>query len=183
LRECRERFPDRTLEIWFQDEARFGQKGRLTAVWGQRGSRPTLPRQNGFTSGYLFGAVNPQTGAHSGLVFSNCDTAIMNIHLQMISQQATPLVQLVLIMDGAGWHRSHELTVPANITLFHLPPYCPERNPVERLWLWLKDRFLSNRCFEGLPEIISAGATAWSALEDAQVRSVCRVSWLESLLA
>jgi transposase len=105
----------------------------------------------------------------------------MNLHLQLISQQAASGVQIVLIMDGAGWHRSHDLVVPDNITLYHLPPYSPDLNPVERLWLWLKERFFSNRSFLDLAEILAAGAAAWSTLDESRIRSVCRVSWLELL--
>jgi hypothetical protein len=46
-------------------------------------------------------------------------------------------------LDGAGWHSSKTLCVPPNITLVPLPPYSPELNPVERVWLYLKERFLS----------------------------------------
>jgi transposase len=42
--------------------------------------------------------------------------------------------QILLVLDGAGWHRSRELVVPGNIELFFLPPYSPELNPVENLW-------------------------------------------------
>jgi len=52
---------------------------------------------------------------------------------------------VALVLDGAGWHSSKALRVPASITLVPLPPYSPELNPVERVWLHLKARFLSLR--------------------------------------
>jgi transposase len=52
---------------------------------------------------------------------------------------------VAMILDRAGWHGAHALNVPANITLVPLPPYSPELNPVERIWLHLKARFLSHR--------------------------------------
>jgi hypothetical protein len=48
--------------VWFQDEARIGQKNSLTRVWGQTGSRPVAPKDLGFASAYLFGAVCPSQG-------------------------------------------------------------------------------------------------------------------------
>src|SRR5262249_52074296 len=51
----------------------------------------------------------------------------------------------VMVLDRAGWHGSRALSVPANVTLVALPPYSPELNPVERIWLYLKERFLSHR--------------------------------------
>ena len=60
--------PDDTpIEIWFGDEARVGQQGTLTRVWAQRGSRPRAPRDRGYTSAYIFGAICPdrRIGARS----------------------------------------------------------------------------------------------------------------------
>ena len=102
----------------------------------------------------------------------------MNRHLALISEQIRPGVHALLILDQAGWHRSGDLKVPANVTLFHLPPYSPELNPVERLWLWLKNRHLSHRIFATVNEVIDAGAAAWQSLDVDQVKSVCQVSWL-----
>jgi transposase len=49
--------------------------------------------------------------------------------------------------DGAGWHNSHGLVVPGNITLLALPPYSPELNPVERIWHYLRSHWLANSVF------------------------------------
>ena len=50
-----------------------------------------------------------------------------------------------MVLDQAGWHGSGALRVPSKITLVALPPYSPELNPVERVWLHLKERFLPAR--------------------------------------
>jgi len=118
------------------------------------------------------------TGAHVGLVFSACDTSVMNQHLTLISEGLAANAHAILVLDGAGWHQSKALTVPSNISLLFLPPYSPELNPIERLWLRLKERCLSHRLFQDLDEILSAGVEAWKSLSDEEVRSICRVSWL-----
>src|SRR5712675_3718181 len=56
------------VEVWFQDEARIGQKNSLTRVWGQTGSRPVAPKDLGFASAYLFGAVCPSAGKAAALI-------------------------------------------------------------------------------------------------------------------
>ena len=33
-------------EVWFQDEARVGQKGGHAYIWAKRGSRPAMVRDN-----------------------------------------------------------------------------------------------------------------------------------------
>ena len=123
--------------MWFQDEARIGQKNSLTRVWEQTGSRPAAPKGLGFASAYVFGAVCPVEGKAAALIMPVCNTAAMNHHLSEISSQVAADAHAVVILDRAGWHRSQGLVVPANITLLELPPYSPELNPVERIWHFL----------------------------------------------
>ena len=47
-----------------------------------------------------------------------------------------------LIIDQAGWHMSNNLVVPANISIMPLPPKSPELNPVENLWLFMRENWL-----------------------------------------
>ena len=110
------------VEVWFQDEARIGQKNSLTRVWGQTGSRPVAPKDLGFASAYVFGAVCPSDGKAAALIMPICNTAAMNHHLSEISSQVAGDAHAVVILDGAGWHRSQGLVVPGNITLLALPP-------------------------------------------------------------
>jgi transposase len=58
-------------------------------------------------------------------------------------------VHAALLLDGAGWHTAGDLAVPTNVSLIFLPPYAPELNPVERIWLHLRERYLSLRLFAG----------------------------------
>jgi transposase len=60
---------------------------------------------------------------------------------------------VILIMDGAGWHKSKDLKVPKNIEIVLLPPYYPELNPVERLWRHIKDHTIRNKVFDTLLEL------------------------------
>ena len=60
IEEIKDKQPAATaIEVWFQDEARVGQKGTLTRRWAPRGSRPRAIRDHRFKSAYLFGAVCP----------------------------------------------------------------------------------------------------------------------------
>jgi transposase len=60
----------------------------------------------------------------------------MNLFLASFARQLAPGTHAVLLLDQAGWHGSGRLAIPANITLLPLPPYSPELNPVERIWLY-----------------------------------------------
>ena len=60
----------------------------------------------------------------------------------------------VLLLDQAGWHGSAKMVVPDNITLLPLPPSRPELNPVENVWHFIRDTWLSNRIFSTYDGIV-----------------------------
>ena len=70
----------------------------------------------------------------------------------------------VLVLDRAGWHRAKKLVVPSNIMLVWLPPYSPQLNPVERVWLFLREKHLSHRLLDTYDAIVGALCRAWNAL-------------------
>ena len=72
-----------------------------------------------------------------------CDTYAMIQHLAEISRHVADDAHAILIMDQAGWHMSNNLVVPGNITILPLPPKSPELNPVENLWYFMRDKWLS----------------------------------------
>jgi hypothetical protein len=61
----------------------------------------------------------------------------MNLFLAELGQAVAPGAHGIVLMDEAGWHTSGDLVVPENLGLVFLPPYSPELNPIERLWLHL----------------------------------------------
>lgn len=127
---------------------------------------------------YLFGAVNPITGESSALLAPTVNTEYMNHHLRFLSEQAGPEVQVILVLDRAGWHVAKALEVPANVTLLYLPPYSPELNPVERLWAYLRSHYLSNRVYQDYDDLLNASGQAWNQLTPEQLRSICRTEWI-----
>jgi hypothetical protein len=182
IRETADRHPEAArVEPWFMDEARVGQKGRLTHVWHQKGVRPRGVRQQGFSSAHLFGAVCPERGEGVALVLPEVSTAAMDVFLAELSRAVPAGSHAVLVLDGAGWHVSGDLTVPANLTLVPLPPYSPELNPVERIWEHLRDRWLSHRVLAGgYAAVVDAACAAWNALlaEPGRLRSLTSFPWL-----
>ena len=72
----------------------------------------------------------------------------------------------VLLVDQAGWHLSARLFIPANITIMPLPPKCPELNPVENIWQYMRDNWLSNRVFKSYDDIVDHCCYAWNTLID-----------------
>ena len=89
----------------------------------------------------------------------------MNLHLAEIAKAVAPTAHAVLLVDQAGWHLSTRLVVPANITIIPLPPKCPELNPVENVWQFLRDNWLSNRIFKSYDDL---GRSLLCGLEQAR---------------
>ena len=158
--------PGTAIELWWQDEARIGQKNSLTRLWARRGTRPRLPHDQRTQSAYIFGAICPAKGKGAGLVLPRCTTEAMNAHLQEISRTVARRAHAVLMLDGAGWHVSSDLVVPDNITLLPLPPRAPELNPVENVWQFLRDNWLGNRVFTSYDDIVDRCCEAWNRLTD-----------------
>ena len=173
--------PGKRIELWFMDEARVGQKGGLTHVWYQKGVRPRGVRQQGFASAHLFGAVCPERGAGVALLLPEVSTAAMEVFLAELARAVSAGTHVALVLDGAGWHVSKPLVMPANLTLIPLPPYSPELNPVERVWEYLRDRWLSHRVLaSGYEAVVDAACAAWNALlaEPGRLRSLTNFPWL-----
>ena len=88
----------------------------------------------------------------------------MNLHLAEIATQVAPNAHAVLMLDQAGWHLSAALEIPDNITILPLPPKSPELNPVENLWQFMRDNWLSNRIFTSCANIVNHCCDAWNRL-------------------
>jgi transposase len=84
------------------------------------------------------------------------------------------------LLTGAGWHDERALHVPADLTLVPLPPYAPDLNPVERIWLYLRERYLSYRLLADEEAVVEACCRAWNALtaETGRIRSLCAYPYL-----
>src|SRR5262249_31674597 len=159
-----EEHPDQEIQVFFEDEARFGTQGTITRVWAPTGSRPRAVRQNGRLWLYVLMAVCASTGSSSALLMPELNMAVVNLFLEQLSRELPAGVHAVLIWDGAGYHTGKDLSVPSNVSLIQLPPYSPELNPVENLWHYLRAHHWSNRPYRDYDE-----------LQEEAVRSLCAV--------
>ena len=167
------------MDVWFQDEARVGQKGTVTRTWARKGSRPRLLRQQQFEYAYIFGAVCPKKNQAVGLVMPSANTEAMLEHLKEISSAVPTGRHAILVLDRAAWHTTKRINIYENITIIPLPPASPELNPVEQIWQMLRNNKLSNRCFEGYESILEACCEAWNWFVDKpnQINQLCTRSW------
>lgn len=108
------------IEIWFQDEARVGQRGTVTRLWARRGTRPRVIRQQQFEYAYIFGAICPERDQAVGLVMPTIGKDCMQQHLDEIAKWIEPGNHGVIVLDRAAWHTTKKLCFPKNLSLYHL---------------------------------------------------------------
>jgi hypothetical protein len=101
------------------------------------------------------------------LAIVRCDLReAMNLHLAEIATQVAPHAHAAILLDQAGWSLSGVLQIPSNITRIPLPAKCPELNPQENIWQFIRDNWLSNRIFKSYADIVDHCCRAWNNLID-----------------
>lgn len=163
--------------MFFFDESRFGTHSKLGHGWFPTGERTAVKVKQGFANFYLYSAIDPKTGANFTLEIPYVNSDCMNIFLTEMSKEYAE-EKIVLVMDGAGWHKAKTLQVPDNIEIIILSPYSPELNPVERFWQHVKQNTIRNQIYKSLKELKDAVVDFLRSLKAESVKSICAISYL-----
>ncbi len=75
------------------------------------------------------------------------NTKAMQCHLNEISKYVAQDTHAILLMDQAGWHKTGKLKIPNNITIIFIQSYSSELNPMENIWQFLRQNYLSKQVF------------------------------------
>lgn len=161
----------------FQDEAGFGRINKPRHCWCKKGIRPSVPCHHIREYRYVYGAVEPLTGEDYFLIMPQCNTVCMNIFLEKLSKQY-PEDIILLVCDGAAWHKSNTLKVPDNIELIHIPPYTPEMNPIEQIWKQIRLMGFRNEVFATLEKVIDRLCDTICKLTPDTIRSITGRDWI-----
>jgi len=169
-----------SVDVWFQDEARFGQQNTTSRLWAKTGTRPRVIKQQQFEYVYLFSSICPSRGIGEAIVVPWTNKDAMRQHLQQISNVTEKGRHAVVIMDGAGWHTEDTVHQFPNVSIIKLPPYSPELNSIEQIWSWMRQHHLANQAFENYDEIVDKVCSAWNNfLSNTQrVTKMCTRSWI-----
>lgn len=172
--------PTLPLEVWAMDESRFGlqtvQRRRLTAP----GVKPMGLYQHAFANFYVYGAVAPRSGDGYFAAHAAFNAATFQDFLTDLAA-ARPATFNVLLVDNARVHHAKDLRLPSNVALLFQPPYAPELNPAERVWLALKDS-LAWRTFNNLRALQDALAVRIESLAAATLQSLTAYPYLTPAL-
>jgi transposase len=149
----------------FQDEARFGRISQSKRCWCPKPIRPVCPTMVCQENTYAYGAVSIEDGQWDSLILPHANTHCMQIFLDEIASRYTE-ERIVMVLDGAGWHRGGKLVVPKNMKLLFLPSYSPELNPVENIWEELREKYFDNKVFASLDALEEQLMHSLKHLED-----------------
>jgi putative transposase len=147
-------------EFWYEDEMRNGTRSNNKKRWTLKGIRPLYPIRIGYEYLYLYVSINPVLGQMFALFLPDLTGQMFQIFLNEFSKSLGDR-EIILIVDNGGCHKSAELSIPRNIGFQYLPPYCPELNPVERLFEELRKE-TSNEVFDNLDQVEQALASTLS---------------------
>jgi hypothetical protein len=163
----------------FQDEGRFGRISSPRRCWAPRGMRPDVPRQMVREYTYAYVAVSPYDGVMDSLVLPLVNAQAMSLFLGEVSSRHSDEF-ILMVMDGAGWHKAEELKVPENMHLIFLPAYSPQLNPVEHVWECIRENWFRNEVFESIDGVENQLVNALAALESrsAEVASLTGFPWI-----
>lgn len=167
------------IEVWWQDESRVGQQGSLSRVWAAKGTRPRVVKQRQFLNTYIFGACCPDKDKGCALILPQCQTGMMQLHLEEIAKHIEKGFHGLIIVDRASWHTTEALNIPENISLLPLPSYSPELNPMEQVWQKIKADSLTNTVFKNYDDIVERCANAWNSFCDKEgnIKQLCSRTW------
>jgi transposase len=169
------------VEVWSQDEARFGLKPVLRRIWAAVGERPVAIVDERYEWLWLFAATHPRTGRTFWLVLPRLDASCVQAFLdEFAKEHAREGKRIVLVWDGAPAHRAQALQVPERISLLSLPAYTPELNPSERVWPLVKEG-VANRAHESLDELEQKVCSRCQKISAAEISARTNYYWWPGL--
>jgi len=128
-----------SVNLYFQDESRFGLMTKQKRVLVSKGVKPIGKYQHSYKWLWLWGCFSPITGKDFYWETPVVSNAIFEQFLEDFSNQ-NPKELKIIVIDNAGFHACQNINIPENIKLIRIPPYTPELNPAEKVWQWIKDR-------------------------------------------
>lgn len=125
---------------------------------------------------YAYAAVSPVDGVLDTLILPSVNCTCMQVFLDEVASRHLE-ENILMVVDGAGWHRSQDIILPGNLQLLFLPPYAPELNPVEHLWDDLREKSFHNRVFDSIESLENHLELALANFEQSPERAQGITGW------
>ena len=114
------------------------------------------------------------------MIMPYCNTDCMNIFLNHLSN-SYPNDRIVLVCDGAAWHKAKALEIPQNIRLVFIPPYTPEMNPIEQIWKEIRKCGFKNEIFSTLEKVVDRLCETICSISSDTIKSITGRDWILSI--
>ena len=161
----------KSINLFFEDESRFGLLTVLRRMITARGVKPVAPFLHRFDNLYLFGAFSPITGDRHLLEMPYCNSYTFQVFIDYMAAQK-PDEFKILILDNGSFHHAASLKIPDNMAFIFLPPYSPELNPAEKIWRHYKDR-VSMTAYNNIEMLQERIYEITKELDNKTVKSIC----------
>jgi len=160
-----------TINLYFEDESRFGLLTILRRMITAKGVKPVAPFLHRFDNLYLFGAFSPITGSSCLLEMPHCNSQTFQVFINQMAVQDADEFKIV-ILDNGAFHHAKSLKVPGNMAFIFLPPYSPELNPAEKMWRHFKDR-ISMVAYQSLEHLQNKLSSVINSTTPSLIQSIC----------
>lgn len=136
-----------------------------------KGVQPIVNFQHKFKTTYLWGSYSPVDGDSFVSEIEGVNCKIFELYLSEFSKHR-PEEFKILVIDNAGFHSTKNIQIPDNIYLLNIPPYCPELNPCEQVWKYIKQRF-KNQVFEDIKKLKLWLYDMVNSMTNETIKSIC----------
>lgn len=130
-----------SVNLYFQDESRFGLITKQKRVITAKGIKPIGKYKHSYLYKWLWGSFSPITGESFCMTTQGVCKDFFIKYLEDFSKHKSEELK-IMIIDNAAFHSTKDIVLPENIVLMPIPPYCPELNPAEKVWQWIKDKIV-----------------------------------------
>lgn len=161
----------KSVNLYFQDESRFGLMTHTGSCIAAKGVQPIVDYQHKFSTTYLWGSYSPVDGDSFVWEINGVSCKIFEAYLNALSKHR-PEELKILVIDNAGFHSTKHISVPNNIKLLNIPPYSPELNPCEQIWKYIKQRF-KNKVFDDMEKLKEWLHDIVKSMPENTIMSIC----------
>jgi len=174
---------EKPILLMFQDEARFGRISDVRKCWCPKPYRPLCQAMMTHEYTYAYAAVSVVDGQMDTLILPSVNSVCMQIFLDEVATRH-PENRIIMVLDGAGWHKANSLKIPGNMRLINLTPYSPELNPVEHIWDELREKYFHNKVFDSIDALEKNLEYSLLSMEldHQRVRSIVAWPWIINAL-
>jgi len=159
-----------SVNLYFQDESRFGLITKQKRVITAKGIKPIGKYKHSYLYKWLWGSFSPITGESFCMTTDGVCKDLFIKYLDDFSKHKPEELKIIVI-DNAAFHSTKDIVLPENIVLMPIPPYCPELNPAEKVWQWMKDK-IAMKIFDTLETLENKMDQILENLEGDLIKSI-----------